>query len=378
MPSYQQLFGVQVTTKRISQIAAASNLLLTEFGMQPGGPLEAPGVGQRQLGWDIFNNVRSVPPGSVPGSAPVTVAPVPAGRVDVTVPRLNISLPIDYEAFGNLRVLGGPANVYDNLAADYIERQRSQLGQQVANWRALLLAGMIRGNLYAHVSGERIDYDFTNSNTLFNIDWQRPAGNKNQLNMLSAGNILDVPWSSPIANIPLHLQQIDVGFQTLVGSRLEVIMTTNAVWQYIINNDYVQAQAGTANTPFTIFSRTDEVMPNGERRTMTRAKLVCCPQYEFVITDEGFELSSGTYTPYLLANTAWFGPRPRDRRFFEMLTGAEPISDAPNQQPVMRRGFYAFTYDTFLPPRKHMVMYDNCIPAAYVPKATALGVVAGF
>ena len=68
------------------------------------------------------------------------------------------------------------------------------------------------------------------------------------LKLLQGGaNIIDVPWSNPSANIPNHLSQANVGFLRQYGGRLEHIICNQAMWNNVINNDFVAAQAGIAD-----------------------------------------------------------------------------------------------------------------------------------
>lgn len=376
MGSIAEILSTKVTTKAISRVAAATSRMLTLFQMNPGGANER-SQGHRRFGYDIFNDARSVAIARAPGATSATVRRQAVGRVDGTFPRVAEKLPLLLEELHNFRKIGGQVAEFDNGGQEFIRRQQRFMGQRVANFRLLSLAGMMRGAMYAHRvdGGDDIYYDFTSSSAAYTIDWQIPAGNKSQLNMLGGGNIIGTSWDNPVADIPGDLLQINKAFQRLCGSSLQLAACSSGMWNNIINNDYVISQAGSANTPFAILQREDGNSENGLPRTTFIAQLRAVPWMLWYITDEGLDVGaqgSTTYTPFIGDNDVWFGPAPNPD-YMEMLLGSEPVSEGPNLPATERFGMHAYNVSTYDPAGYVLHTLDNAIPALYVPKATAYG-----
>lgn len=392
MASLHDILRPEVITGVVSREAAAASPLLSVFGFSPvrwnrDGTITDPGgaaqsiQGLRQFSYDIFNDTRTVGYSTAPGQPAATITRQAVGRVAGVYPQLYEKLPLPAEEMVNLRQIGGQPSEYGLRAMqDYLRRQQTFMAQRAANFRLLLLAGMIRGKLYAHGSGEKTWYDFNPSSATHTIDWKLPSGNTGQLNMLGTGNIIDTAWSNPSANIPKHLQDIDVAFQNLVGTRLDLVITTSAVWQHIINNDFVQEQAGAVNTPFEEFTRDTGLGVNGLPSTLKMGRLRCCPWIEFIITDQVLDLGlqgSTTRTKLIEDNHAWFGPRPTPG-LFQMLVGGMPVTDRVGGPVRIAQGLEAWVMTTYDPAGQQLFVCDNAIPANYVPSASAYGQVSGF
>lgn len=386
--SIDQMLGVTYTAKAISRVAAASSAITRKFGMQGGPPgsnirgKNVTTIGHRQFGYDIFNDSRAVGRSTVPGAPAAVSARNPVGRVQGTFPRMHDSIPLAAEELHNRRVIGGNSSAYDEGGKNYIARQQKFLGQKAGNFRTMLVGGMIRGAVYGHqVSADRIYYDYTSTSAVWTIDYQIPSGNKTQLNMLGAGNILDVAWDNPGANIPKHIGSVNAAFQQLVGSRCDLMIMNATTWNYVMNNDYVIQNAGSSNPAFIELSRETGTSENGRPYTTIEARIAAVPWVTILITDEGLDLENSggttTYTKFLPDGAVWFGPNP-DPMYFEMLEGGEPISEGPNMAPVIKNGLDAWTYNSWNPTATVMYALDNAMPALYVPSACAYATVTGF
>ncbi|CAB4191737.1 Major capsid protein GpE [uncultured Caudovirales phage] len=383
--SLAELLSTKMTARAVTQVAATTSELLNFFGFQ-GNDSKTDGrnvrrVGHRTVGYDIFNDARTVGSGRAPGTAAGTIRRQAVGRVEVTFPRMYEKLPLLHDELHNFRKIGGPSNEYDEAGKDYIMKQQRYLGQRAANFRLLLIAGMMRGGaLYGHVSGDDIYYDFTSSGAAFTVDWKMPAGNKTQLNMTGSGSIIDASWATTSTNIPLHLAQINAGFQYLAGTSLKNIIINSTTWQYIINNTKVQQQAGTSATPFETFKRDVGMGSNGRPLTVQHATLRACPFFDFMITDAVIEVGplGNTSTVKLVPDGyAWFGPEP-DSNICEMLLGSEPVNEGYGKNTSVQYGAYAWTKEVDDPAGVFMYSLDNALPAWYIPNASAWGQISGF
>lgn len=386
--SIDQMLGVTYTVKAISRVAASSSAPVRKFGMQGGPPgsnirgANVNTVGHRQFGYDIFNDSRAVGRSTAPGAPAAVSTRNPVGRVQGTFPRMHDSLMLPAEEIHNRRVIGGASSAYDEGGKNYIARQQRFLGQKAGNFRTLLVGGMVRGALYAHKRNTDVYYDYTSTTALWTIDYQMPAGNKSQLNMLGTGNIIDIPWSNPGANIPKHIGDINAAFQQLCGTRLDLIMINASTWNLILNNDFVIQNAGSSNPAYIELARESGTSENGRPYTTMEARIAAVPWVTFLITDEGLDLETSTpnvttYTKFIPDGAAWFGPAPTSD-LFEMLEGDEPIAEGPNMAQQIKAGLDAWTYSSFNPTATQMFVLDNALPALYVPAATAYATVTGF
>lgn len=378
--SINELLSTQITTRVVRQVAGTNRQLLRLFGVQPGGPAENP-VGHRNFGYDIFNDTRTVAQGRGPMTPAGTVARQPVGRVTGTFPRFYEKLPLMAEEIHNFRAIGGPASVYDEQGARYIRAQQRYMGQRLGNTRMVQLLGMMRGNLYGHKVGDTLYYNFSSSGAAVNIDWQIPSGNKLKLNMLGGGDILAASWATASTDIPGHLRAINAAFQQLTGTSLGTVVINSVTWGYILQNDEVAAQAGTANRPYTEYVLEEGTNPDtGLRNTLIRGKIAAVPHIDFLITDEGLTVGapgSESFVKYIPNNYAWFGPPLAGSagEVWEQLLGSEPVCEGPGMPEVVRMGSHAWTMQNFDPAGRHLYTLDNSITALYIPAATAWGTV---
>jgi len=386
--SLSEILSTKVTAKTVSQVAACTSEILNFFGFQGNTPnsdgKNVRRVGNRSFGFDIFNDARTVAMASAPGVAARTARRQKVGRVEGTFPRAYEKLPLLLDELHNFRRIGGLSSDYDEAGKDYVMKQQKYLGQRLANFRLILTAGMMRGALYEHQTGDDCFYNFDSASPTNTIDWQIPAANKSQLNMLGAGNIIDADWATSSTNIPWHLAQINAAFQSLAGTNLKNIVLNSTTWQYIINNTAVARQAGTSATPFDTFKREVGMGTNGKPLTNQHATLRAAPFYDFLITDAVIEVQTSgsgqgttTTTKLIPDGYAWFGPEPTSD-LMEMALGSEPVNEGYGKATTVQFGSYAWTKEIDDPACVAMYSLDNAVPILYVPKATAYARVSGF
>ena len=374
--SLHELLRPITLTKVISQIAASSQSLLRWMQMGPGQSLELSMGHGREGFYHVFNNVRTVGLGRAPGTAAARRARNPIGRVPFVYPRMHEQTSLLAEEIHNLGRIGDPG-ARDTAGQEYIRRQATPPAQRLANFRTAMVVGMLRDSLYVHESGDNWYFSYTSSGSLFQIAYQMPAANKTQLDMLGAGNIIDVSWDNPSADIPLHLGNINKAFQQLYGGRLEHVHCTFAVWNYITNNDIVAAGHGIANPPFQTFVRALGTGPDGTPINEYVGTINKAPGVTFHISDDGIELGapgSETWTRHWEDTTAVFMGTPTSD-LYNMMLGSEPIAEYDNAPWEVKTGAASWSTRAFNPTSYQLFTLDNALPVAYVPKATAYGTV---
>lgn len=376
MASIHQVLQPITLTKLVSRQMAAEKWILQFMGMQPGGANEAYFGHGREGSYQVFNNTRQVGRGRAPGTAAGIARSQAVGVVPVVYPRMHEEIQLSAELLHNLAQIGDP-RMRDEAGVTMIRRQTDFLAQKAANWRAAQVFGMLRDELYVHQSGDDWYFSFTSSGSQAQINHRMPTGNKNRLNMLNAGNILDVSWDNPTADIPSHLGQIDAAFQQLYGGRLENVICQSAIWQNVIKNDHVASQAGIANTPFTMFQRQVGTREDGSPLNVSAGELSCRPGVTFWITDEGLDLGapgSEAFTKYVGDNSAIFMGSPNSGAYSLQL-GSEPIAEYDGGPKSVRVGVSAWSKESSNPTVTELFALDNSLAINHIPNSTAYGTV---
>lgn len=372
-----QLLSPQVLTKVVSQYAQNHSSILDYFGFAPGGA-NCFHMGEGRTGaYHIYNHTRKAARGKAPGTAAAKRSAQPMGQVPFVFPRAHDSVELFAEDIHNLGKIDDPA-VRDEAGEQMIARQGQTLGEMIANFRVALTAGLLRGKIYAVVDNEDwyLSFDVP-SEHYFTIDSGIPAGNLEQLEMISGGgNIIDASWATATTNIPGHLGKINAAFQQLCGGRLERVFCTWNTWNYIIQNEYVQATHGTSNPPFVYLERSEELGPDGVKKNYHLARLNVMPQVEFHITDEGVDLGmlgSEDYQKIIPDNYCSFVGGSVERKTYEMREGSEPIAEYDGAPINVKRGMASWSATSANPTKTQMFVLDNCLPINYVPKSLAFG-----
>ena len=376
MASIQQILQPITLTKVVSRQMAAEKWILQFMGMAPGGANEEFFGHGRDGSYQVFNNTRQIARGRAPGTAAASAKRNPIGRVPITYPRQHERIEMLAEDLHNLSTIGDP-RTRDEAGAAMIRRQMSFQAQKAANWRATLVIGMLRDELFVHTDGDDWTMNFTTAGSQFRINHQMPAGNKTQLDMLGTGNIIGQSWDNPSADIPGDLNGIDAAFQELYGGRLENIICTGAIWQHVLNNDNTASQAGISNTAFRRFERMVGTREDGSPLNVSVGEISARPGLLFYITDEGLDLGapdSETFTKYVGANEAIFMPNV-DIGTFSFQLGSEPIAEFDGGPKTTRVGLSAWSKESADPTVTAIYVLDNGLAINHIPNSVAYGTV---
>lgn len=366
LPAFLQPHGVN---ERFSRLLVHNDTLQKFFGVQAGGPNIRTSPFGRRGAFDIFNDTRQVPPATLPGSTAVTIAPNPVGNVAFTIPRLAINMPVVLEMLANTRPIGGPVNEIDETGQQYIvdhERYRKQL---VTAFREFQVASMIRGKYTFSVNPD-------GSNTVafsgqpITVNYQIPSGNLSQLNMLGGGSIIDVAWSSTSAKISTHLTQIDAALVQLTGRGLRHVWINGNMWQNMISNTQLQAQAGSVNQVWDMMVRADDGSEDFECR------LKAVPWVKIHVTNQGlaFAPNNGSFSKLIDDDSAFFttevGPE-----VVQLWQCGEPVVEEWNSRVSYQVGEYHY-YE----PKGNPAVYQgfsllNVLPILKVPACFCYGTV---
>lgn len=389
------LLQPQTVLDVVSRMAPARHRLGQWFGFHTTTFNEADGltgpgttsVPQNEGVYRLYDNVREVAHARAPGTGPALVNPRPVGEVAYSMIRIHEKIRLEYAKLDRLSAVVGPNTVVDKGGQDYIARQLKTLMQRVANSVELATWGMTRGTLFLKGVGESFVPTLTapaGGTPTVTINYQMPAGNKTQLNMLGAGDIINTTWANVAADIPTDLMQINQAFANLCGDALTDVWINGIGWMNVINNTAVKAQAGTANTPFAAYDRVPETRPGGQAVAEATAVLRAFPWLtwhivdEFLVNDENQDpVSGGTgaLVNCIPDTNALFVAGKPDRMWTDCLQGGEHISENVGMPATFRQGFhYWYEYKTQPTCIELCVLY-NFLPRYVVPKKMAFGTV---
>lgn len=366
--SVSQVLAPKTIVKAVLQLNLPGTTLQRLFGWHFAGSNKVQQSG-RNFSFDIIPTTRQLATARNPGQAANRQEPQGVQTIAGTFPRSAETIALLDEDLLNRRAIGGPSDELDSRGETYVTRQEAFLAQRFANLVEFQTASMLRGAYSFLEDGDELRHGF--SGGLFDIDFQVPAGNKDQLDMLGGGNILNADWATTSTDIPKHLHQINAAMVRLTGLGLAHVALTSVGWQYLVNNTKVQAQGGSANVVFDSLQRNGA----GEFSVVLRA----IPWVTFHVIDYGLEVWNGSTHVFnkLLADThAAFFPEP-SRRWTQYLEGSEIVTEGPNGPKSERYGFYPYAYPTHDPSGWSLNAVFNGIPALYMPAAVAYGKITG-
>lgn len=366
--SLSQLLASSTIVKVVSTIKTPLSKLQNFFGMQIGGP-NTRQIGGTTAGWDIFDMTRNIATGRAIGSGPASRRPQAVGRVDTAFYRAHEKIPILAANVHRTRPLGGQygAENVEPGGQSYITRQEAHLARLFANNREILVAGMIRGEIQVLISGDDLIPVFSGGH--YTVDFQVPAGNKNQLNMTGGGNIITADWATASTAILDDLHQINAAFEELHGYPLRHAWCNSTTIAAVYNNTQMQTVAGTSNVVFNSFNPTGMRGPDGVEDTGFEVVFRAAPWLTWHVYDGGLNVN-GTFTKFFPDDNVGFYPDPSPA-IAEWLEGSEWVKESVVDGGSERFGFTGWTEGTTQPAGWELIGLDVGIPALYIPKAVA-------
>src|SRR5438477_11864344 len=181
------LLAPKTIQKAISQLELPGTSLQNLFGWGLGGSNVARQSG-RSFTYDIFNVTRKGATGRVPAQSMSMTKPQSVSSAPATFPRAAEKIQLFDEDLLNRRPIGGPDAGLDRSEV-FVTRQEAYLAQRFANLIEFQTAAMFRGQYSYTTDGDLLRHGFSGRDTV--VNYQIPAGNLTQLDMLGAGNILN-------------------------------------------------------------------------------------------------------------------------------------------------------------------------------------------
>lgn len=376
----QTLLTPSRVTKIVSRIRTPGGVVARHFGWNIGGP-NVEQVQGRTYTYDIYDNVRAVARGRLPGAPASTIAKNPVGNNRVTLARSAEKIPMDYETVSSIRVIGEHAGTHDRLGMRYIERQGYTLNQRQENFREFFAGSVMRGGLlYFYQSGLDLLPTYDSTGTLFGIDLQLNSNYKLTGGSFAAGlamdtgsNIITASWATASTDIPLALMTISAGFQQGVGAPLACVFLDSGTWLYILQNDKVRQLAGTSNTSFASFEMTPDKAADGTPTGLMKGRIKGIDWIEFYIYDGGldtFPSGTATYTRLFPESYCTFMIAP-DRSWIQGVEGSEPVKINDMAPAKEEMGYFSWIMEKADPARFELHSLQNFGMELNVPKGVA-------
>lgn len=399
--SLHDLLTPQVILKAVSRIRKFQGRLGRWVGFQPNRfnpdnvSLEGPNVrygDTRFASFRLDDVTRVVGKARAPGTGPASVPPNPVGDVRVSCARFHEKVRLLGEFLGNLSPIIGPNSQIDTGGQSYIARQTVHLAEKYNNTIELMTTGMFQDNLYFQMAGDNLLPVIgapTAPNVGIQIPFQIPAGNKNQLNLLGTGNIIQVGWQNTGAPLIKNCLQIQAAMTQLSGYQPKHFWMNSLMWYNVLLNSEVRNTAGSANTPFAMYDRVPEKAVDGMDQPEFAAELRGIPWAQWHVADDVLVTGSdvdptwasapaaATFVKVCPDNTVIIAPDP-SADWTEMYQGAEYISENAGQPMTLKRGYTFWKEWVTQPSCIELIALMNAIPLLYVPKSIAFATAAGF
>lgn len=367
--SFEQITQSEWISRVISQIRTPRSKFQNFYGVGIGGT-NVTSPGGAQVGWDTYNETRQMARGRARGAGPGTARLNPTGHVSSHVYRSHEKSVLLQERLFRTRPLGQNFGTIDARGQNYLTRQEGSMAQRFKNTREFMVAKMFQGGFDIKLEGEDWIPVSSGSGDI-PIDFQIPAGNKLKLNMLGAGDILDISWdTTATALIVSDLLQINEAFENLHGWPLKHVWVNSATLAKFIDNDQLKSIAGTANRVFDQFTNEENGFPD------LRVVFTGVPWVTFHVYDAVLEEGTGgiVKTKIIPDDTAIFTTDP-DPAWLEWMEGSEIVVENVSDVGQERFGFHGWMERITQPAAWELLGVDNGLPALYVPTTVAFGTI---
>lgn len=366
-----EMFASSTVTRAVSRLKTQLTRMQDFLGIGIGGP-RAVDQGGDKFGYDLFERTRKIATGRPFGTGPATRAPQVVGHATISAYRTHEKMHMAEAKIFRNRPIGGAWGTIDNRGQSYVTRQEGYMAELFRNNREFMASRVFRGGFGVSISGDNWTPVNYGAGT-FDIDFQIPAGNKTQLDMLGGGDIIATTWSNTAADIPAQLRNINAAFEQLHGRPLRHIWINSTTVSNVFNNAKIQAIGGSAAPPFQLYGNSGIVGPDGIEDTGQTAIFSAYPMARFHIYDGGLEVN-GSFEKFIPDNIAVFLPEP-DNQWIEFYNGSEIIAEnvmAPGREAF---GLSSWVTRTIDPAGFDLKSLDIGIPVLYNPNCVAYGTV---
>lgn len=380
--TYEMLTKTPFVTGLVSEIPTTLNFFQTLLGLTPGSPNSRRVLG-RAIGWDVFNNTRTVANARPPKVGPDTRTPQPVGHRTATLPRFYESeLLLAEEIFAG-RPLGGNFGTIDESGLQYIRSQMSYLKQRIANAREFMCAHMLRGGFGVDITENEKYQLVAKGSGDFDVDYGVAATHLTTLDLGTGSGLLSGAWQTASTDIISECNNISAAFVRITGRPLRHVVINTSTYNKMLENTQLVTVAGSSVRPFDTFvlnpARTDDnlrVASGGFTVIFRGMPNFLFHVYDGVLSNNNSDATTTTSVMDKLVpdNKAYFLPE-IDGSWVQGAEGSEPVRETLTSPIRTAYGFNSWTRPVDTPPGLEMHMLDNFMPLLINPNAIGYGTV---
>jgi len=256
------------------------------------------------------------------------------------------------------------------IASQEVDRQTAEFKAGFDNLRiAAVGMALAKGVIYFDGAGNLLE---SSSGAMVSVDFGIPAGNKNQLNVLGAGDIITASWATAGTDIVGQLSALKIAALKKTGYPLTTIYYGEAIPGYLAANTSIKALLQ-GNVAFAQSFLGNEI-PDG----------LC--GFKWRKAGQGFYVDQNGDVREIVASDAAIFTPDVDRSWYEMLEGtyrvptnfgsavADPVAAMANT--TMVRGPFSYCILESDPPAIKHLAGDTFLPVIKVPGAIFIADVA--
>jgi len=180
-------------------------------------------------------------------------------RVPVSLLHTFESLPADPTVLMQLQSEDSP--VRQEMGRQTIARNLADFGQRFRNLRVCAIYSIFRyGAIYFDALGNLLP---NSTGAYFSLDFQIPAGNMNQLDILGEGDIIDASWGTAATPIVTHVRKIRRAARIKTGYKINHAFYGANIPGYLLGDTQIATLIAGAPTLSQAFANSPSEIPQG-------------------------------------------------------------------------------------------------------------------
>ena len=180
-------------------------------------------------------------------------------KVPVSLLHTFESLPANPTVLMQLQSEDSP--VRQDMGRQTIARNLVDFGQRLRNLRVCAIYSIFRyGAIYFDASGNLLP---NSTGAYFSLDFQIPAGNKNQLDILGEGDIIDASWATAGTDIVTHVRKIRRAARVKTGYKIQHAFYGANIPGHLLGNTDIATLIAASPTLATAIANSPSEIPQG-------------------------------------------------------------------------------------------------------------------
>lgn len=360
-----------------SRIGATGNVFQSAYIPNRNMSTEPPlPPGFSTIGWDLFDNTRTVSEVRPELSGPARVIKKPIGHNTATLVRSYEAMLFETNRIAGFRPLGKPIGTLSPQGQEYVARQLKFLLQKQYNMREFMLNRMLRGgfDIKSQVGDRQILTEAGSGQ--ISVDYQIPAANKTQLALgAAAANLITATWAAAGTDVIGQWLSIQQAQERQCGLPPEWAWITSIMLGYLINNTALRNAGGSAFRVWEMMQNRDMTTLDGLRQRGVDVIFRALPQVTFKTYDGVLNIEQDRDS-LDIADCSLFIPNtaviitPKPGEWMGQAVGQEYFIEQYGQNEVMKTATHNFARRELKPtPGTDVHVWSKSLPLLYIPKA---------